>query len=240
MKILTRLFILSVVLAGASARASGQIATVLRTLPAVTESNADCTFTLDSTTAHFTTAGGSSNVTVSASGTNCSWTAVSYSPFVTITSATNFTGDGVVTYIVPDNTNLVGFTSSVIIAGQEYLVVQDAFTVPAGTYNGVFVQTNAPTQESSGSINLILRNTGTFTARLTMGSVRTLFRGRFDGAGNSTNLVSRHKASRLQVLLQLDIFNGANNIAGTVSDGVFTSALVAAVSSQEPDKSVSF
>ncbi len=211
-------------------------AVVLAVLTAVaaTRSDAQCTFTLDSLTAHFTTAGGSSNVDVTASDPSCSWQAISYSPFVTITSTQDFTGNGTVSYTVTDNTNLVGFTSTLVIAGQTYLIVQDAFFVSHGTYYGVAVPTNAPSQTGSGPIKLKLSTGGTFTSTLMLGGVATTFKGRFDGAGNySTNSLSRPKLSPLQLSLQLDLFNGADAITGMVSDGSVTSAVFAAVSASD-------
>jgi hypothetical protein len=61
-----------------------------------------------------------------------------------------------------------------------------------------------------------------------MGGVRSNFKGTFDASGNSTNAVTRKGLSSLQVLLQvLDVTNGTDEIVGTVSDGVFTSDLLA-------------
>src|ERR1017187_5130095 len=40
--------------------------------------------------------------------------------------------------------------------------------LPAGTYNGLVIQTNAPTLASSGSLTLSLIATGSFTAKLTI------------------------------------------------------------------------
>lgn len=100
-------------------------------------------------------------------------------------------------------------------------------TVPAGTYSGLVLQTNALSHASSGFISLALDNTGTFTARLTVGGVPSVFHGRFDVSGNATNTVRRGKLNALRTILHLSENPGTNAIVGTVSDGVFTSELLA-------------
>ncbi|MGD0017619.1 MAG: Ig-like domain-containing protein [Verrucomicrobiia bacterium] len=96
-----------------------------------------------------------------------------------------------------------------------------------GTYNGLVIQTNTPTHESSGSIKLVVGETGSFCADLTMGGVERDLEGQFDAAGNATNKVARGKLHPLQVILHLDLADGTDQITGTVSDGVFTSELLA-------------
>ena len=94
-----------------------------------------------------------------------------------------------------------------------------------GTFNGLVIQTNAPTHESSGSIKLVLRKTGKFAAKLTMGGVKSAFKGRFDAVSSATNTVTRRGGlASLQVILHLD---STDQITGTVSDGGFTSELLA-------------
>jgi PKD repeat protein len=97
----------------------------------------------------------------------------------------------------------------------------------SGTYNGLAIQTNAPLHPSSGNIQLVLSKTGTFAANLTMGGVRSAFKGQFDDSGNTTNTVMRPGPNPLQVVLHLDIDNRTDQITGTVSDGTFTSELLA-------------
>jgi uncharacterized repeat protein (TIGR03803 family) len=98
---------------------------------------------------------------------------------------------------------------------------------PGGTYSGIAIQTNAPSHASSGFISLVLDNTGSFSAKLTMGGARSAFHGKFDASGNTTNAVPRKKLSALQTIFHLSEAGGTNTIIGTVSDGVFTSELLA-------------
>ncbi|HVM60337.1 MAG TPA: PKD domain-containing protein [Verrucomicrobiae bacterium] len=96
-----------------------------------------------------------------------------------------------------------------------------------GTYNGLIIQTNAPSDASSGRLQLVISKTGTFTAKLTMGGVNSGFRGQFDASGNATNTVTPHGLNQLQVILHLDLEGQTGQITGTVSDGTFTSVLLA-------------
>lgn len=96
-----------------------------------------------------------------------------------------------------------------------------------GTYSGLAIQTNAPSDASSGSLQLVISKTGAFTAKLDMDGVKANFRGQFDASGDSTNTVTPHGLNQLQVILHLDIENQTDQITGTVSDGTFTSVLVA-------------
>jgi len=96
-----------------------------------------------------------------------------------------------------------------------------------GTYNGLAIQTNAPSNASSGSLRLAIAKTGSFAAALVMGGGKATFKGRFDDSGNATNTVVRKGLSPLLVILHLDLSYGTDQVTGTVSDGVFTSELLA-------------
>jgi polygalacturonase/PKD repeat protein len=95
-----------------------------------------------------------------------------------------------------------------------------------GTYNGLVVQPQAPSHASSGSIQVSVTRSLTFAARLTIGGVRTSFRGLFDSSGNATNTIILPGKKSLQVALHT-LADGTDQITGTVSDGMFTSELVA-------------
>jgi uncharacterized repeat protein (TIGR03803 family) len=99
---------------------------------------------------------------------------------------------------------------------------------PGGTYTGLATQTNDLTAASSGFLNLSLRFTGYFTAKLTIGNKSSSFHGTFDASGNSTNTAPLNGANPQQVIFHLNE-GGAetNQIAGTVSNGVFNSELLA-------------
>jgi uncharacterized repeat protein (TIGR03803 family) len=100
-------------------------------------------------------------------------------------------------------------------------------TFPGGTYSGLAIQTNAPSAASSGFLSLDLRVSGSFMAKLTVGGVRSNFRGQFDVSGNATNTLTPKNQDPLQVIMHLNKGGGSNEILGTVSNGVFKSELLA-------------
>ena len=98
---------------------------------------------------------------------------------------------------------------------------------PGGTYTGLATQTNALSAASSGFVNLHLRFTGYFTAKLTMGNKSSTFHGTFDPSGNATNLVPPTGRNPFQLILHVnDVGGGTNQIDGTISNEVFTSELL--------------
>ena len=96
-----------------------------------------------------------------------------------------------------------------------------------GRYTGLVMQTNAPTQATSGTILIIVSKTGPFAASLSLGGIKSAFKGQFDLSGNATNTVTRKGSSSLQVALHLDPSIDTDQITGSVSDGMFTSELLA-------------
>jgi hypothetical protein len=74
----------------------------------------------------------------------------------------------------------------------------------------------------------VLGKTGTFTANLTVGGVKSSFKGAFDSSGNSTNTVTRKNLNSLTIILEANaVSNATDQIVGTVSDGSFTAEVVA-------------
>ncbi len=100
--------------------------TVAGQIYTITEAGVICAFSLDATNADFDVPGGSSNIMVSATGTDCVWTAVSNSGFVTIDSGSSGAGNGTVSYTVASNADTVVQTGSITVAGQTYTITQAA------------------------------------------------------------------------------------------------------------------
>lgn len=82
-----------------------------------------CTFSISPTSASYTAAGGSGTVTVTATA-GCTWSALSNSSFITVTSGGFSTGNGTVGYSVAANTLTTSRTGTVTIAGQTFTVTQ--------------------------------------------------------------------------------------------------------------------
>src|SRR5205085_3837340 len=66
----------------------------------VTQTGPGCSFTINPASAGFGSAGGTTNVTITAAATNCTWTAQSNDGFISIISATNGVGNGSISYLV--------------------------------------------------------------------------------------------------------------------------------------------
>jgi hypothetical protein len=151
--------------------------------------------------------------------------------WITITSSTNGVGSGTVSYSVTANSSGGARTGTIDVEGKTFTVTQQSLVFGSfllGTYNGLVFDSNSPSQASSGFISLALNKTGAFAARLTMAGQRSTFKGVFDPSGNATNTVPRKNLSSLNVILHvLTETNETDQIVGTVSDGVFTSDLLA-------------
>jgi hypothetical protein len=93
-----------------------------------------CTFDLTPATRNFPASGGSATVHV-ATGTTCSWTAVSSVPWITIPTPPGPSGSGTadLPYTVAANTATIARSGTVTVAGKVHTVTQDA-AAPACTY----------------------------------------------------------------------------------------------------------
>ena len=167
---------------------------------------------------------------VNASTPDCPWTATNNVDWITITAGSSGAGDGTVSYSVAANTNANARSGTITAGGKTFTISQQGQVFGqflGGTYNGLVVA-SIPAQDSSGFLTLVLGKTGAFQASVTVGGVRSSFKGQFDTSGNATNTVARKGLNNLQVILQLlNVTNQTDQIAGTVSDGVFTSQLLA-------------
>jgi len=128
--------------------------------------------------------------------------------------------------------DIVAYNTETAVSSASASVCTNTFASPGsllGTYNGLAIQTNAPSNATSGNLQLVISKTGSFTAKLGMGGMKSSFHGQFDASGNSTNIVFLNGVSEEQVILHLDIEHGTDQITGTISDDTFTfvSVLVA-------------
>ncbi|MGO9246875.1 MAG: choice-of-anchor tandem repeat GloVer-containing protein [Verrucomicrobiia bacterium] len=85
-----------------------------------------CTGVLNAASVSLPAKGGTKKLSVKTKDTDCSWTAVSNDPFITITSGNSGTGKSKVVYTVPGNTNTTALTGTMTIAGQTFTVNQAA------------------------------------------------------------------------------------------------------------------
>jgi len=99
-----------------------------------------CTYNVDTMSANASASGGSVTVNVTASAARCEWNAVSWAPWVTVTSAKLGLGSGPAVLAVAGNAGAAR-TATVMVAGQNVSITQAASTgsaaVPAITGSGV-------------------------------------------------------------------------------------------------------
>lgn len=108
------------------------------------------------------------------------------------------------------------------------LVVQPIITpnFAGGTYRGLFYESAAVAQSSSGSFVLTLTAKGKFSGRLQIGSAVLPYHGQFDSTSNAVATVNRPGQNPLTITMRLDP-NDADRLSGTVSGTSFTANLMA-------------
>jgi hypothetical protein len=98
-------------------------------------------------------------------------------------------------------------------------LVPNPFTNLAGMYYGLFAESNAQF-DSSGLLTLSLNNQGKFSAKILNAGGGYGFTGYLSGIGWGSNLISRGSGKTpLNVVMNLDISNGTEQILGQVNEG---------------------
>jgi uncharacterized repeat protein (TIGR03803 family) len=97
---------------------------------AIDQAAAPCEFSLGDTAASFSSAGGTSNVTVTANGTNCTWKAVISGTFIQITSDTSGSGSGTVDYTVEANTKTATRKGTITVGKEKLTITQSGTGAP--------------------------------------------------------------------------------------------------------------
>jgi len=208
-----------------STRGSGNFGTVFTLIQ-------PCTFSISPSHVTVPATAFSGTFTLNAASTNCPWTAVSNDSWITITSVTSGEGDATIAFSVEANSdsNATARVGTISVGGKVFTITQQILVFGQflqGTYNGL-IQTNPATVAGSGSISVAFDKSGTFAAKLNLAGTRSAFRGEFDNSGNATSIVTRSKSTPLHVTLHLlAVTNGTGQLTGTVSDGVFTSDILA-------------
>ena len=94
-----------------------------KTFTVTQEGKSSCTYSISPTSNTFSSTGGAGGVGVTASG-ECSWTAVSNSSWITITSGSSGKGNGTVNYAVAANSGANQRVGTMTIAGKTFTVTQ--------------------------------------------------------------------------------------------------------------------
>jgi len=183
---------------------------------AVTPISGGCNYAISPPNATFTSAGGTSNLTVTASA-GCSWAALSSTNWITITSGANGTGNGTVGFSVAANTNTTARSSTLLVAEHNVTVTQAAAT-----------DTTPPTVSLTTPANgSIVSNTVTLTASASDNIGVTKVEFYRDG----TNLVGMATATPYNVSYDTTaITNGSRNFSAKAYDAVTNSTMSASIS----------
>jgi len=105
--------------------------------------------------------------------------------------------------------------------------VPTPFPVVQGNYAGLAVGASDVTPDNSGFCRLTVTSLGCFTGKLLSAGRSYGFRGRFDLSGDTTLSVPRGGLAPLSVALHADLTSGTDQIVGRVTDGDWSSDLVA-------------
>jgi hypothetical protein len=108
-----------------------------------------------------------------------------------------------------------------------YLVanfIPNPFIPLAGTYTGLFSETNGISQQHAGFFTVNVTSKGAFSGNLQIGGARLSTSGQFDATGNCTKLLKRGNTISLTVHFQLDLASttNADRIGGSVGDAAGT------------------
>lgn len=115
----------SVAANGDTATRKASIAIAGQALAIAQDGRAPCTYVVSPTTQAFTSTGATGSVTVTA-GSDCSWTTVSGSAWLAVTSGQSGTGNGTVTFAVSANAGTGPRDTVLTVAGQGVAIRQDA------------------------------------------------------------------------------------------------------------------
>jgi hypothetical protein len=91
----------------------------------VTQSGVSCTYSISPTSQSFSSSGGTGSVNVTASSSECGWSATSNDGWITITSGSSGSGNGTVNYSVSSNSSISSRTGTMTIAGETFTATQD-------------------------------------------------------------------------------------------------------------------
>ncbi|MGO9528785.1 MAG: choice-of-anchor tandem repeat GloVer-containing protein [Verrucomicrobiia bacterium] len=180
---------------GTGTNCDGGCGTVFKLDAGLGPISTNCMYSINPTNAAFDATGGSDSVSVTASN-GCAWTAVSNSGFITITSATNGTGNGMVSYSVAANSSSSTLTGTVIVAGQTFTVIEGGASV---TYT--ISTSSSPTTGGSTSGSGSYTNGSAVTVTATPASCYTFANWTVGGTAVSTSTNYSFTASATETVV---------------------------------------
>ncbi|HNT15977.1 MAG TPA: Ig-like domain-containing protein, partial [Verrucomicrobiota bacterium] len=103
--------------------------------------------------------------------------------------------------------------------------IADPYVAAAGTYNGLFNETDEVRLESSGNFNVYVNAQGQYSAWVQMGYIRYPFSGVLSQELRATNTLARWEQSPVVVELLVGQGGSAGQIFGRITDGRWTAQL---------------
>jgi hypothetical protein len=110
--------------------------------------------------------------------------------------------------------------------------VPNPFIPVAGTYQGLFFDTNGPAHKSSGFLSAILSTAGSFSAKIVLAGQKVSLSGQFSADGTFSGNIVRKGLTPVSAQLNLDLAGGG--ITGQLSDGTWTAQLSASKTLTSP------
>ncbi len=104
--------------------------------------------------------------------------------------------------------------------------IPSPFIPVAGSYTGLFYESNTIQQTSSGMFSIAATRYGTYSGRIQIGNGRYSFSGRLNLDCQATNLILRTGSTPLALAFRLGSGDDADQVFGQLSDGVWTAALL--------------
>ncbi|RMF95361.1 MAG: hypothetical protein D6734_05710 [Candidatus Schekmanbacteria bacterium] len=120
-----------------------------------------CTYGLSDDGASFDSTGGTGNLTVTTSE-GCDWTAASNDSWITITSATSGSGNGVITYTVAPNTSANTITGTITIEDKTFTVTVSAAPLLKKSPDLIVKKIKCPRKikKKKATIKAVIKNIG--------------------------------------------------------------------------------
>ncbi len=103
--------------------------------------------------------------------------------------------------------------------------IASPYTAAAGTYNGLFFESDEVRVNSAGAFNLRAELNGNYSGWLQIGYARYSFSGKLSVDLSATNVITRWNGTPMNLSIRLGQGSEAGQIAGDVSDGVWSSSL---------------
>jgi hypothetical protein len=124
----------------------------------------------------------------------------------------------------------IATTAALTFTMQSNMVLQANFVpnpfIPvAGTYQGLFYDTNGVAHQSSGFFNVTVTSSGSYTAKIMLAGKSASLTGQFSAGGMASNNIIAKGAAPVPVQLQLDL--GGGGITGLLTGSNWTAELSA-------------